>query len=231
VAIAHYAPGMTLERWRRLSEWPLTAAAVLFLAVYGWSVIWDVRGRLGATADAITWIIWALFIVDYLVSLVLARPRGRWFVRHLPDLAIVLLPMLRPLRLLRLVTLVRVLDARAASALRGRLMLYVLAGSALVVLVGALGALDAEQNVPHANIRHFGDALWWAFETITTVGYGDYYPVTFTGRMIAVAMMIAGIGLIGSVTAAMASFIVERVRAEQRAALGADTGTDSREAG
>lgn len=81
----------------------------------------------------------------------------------------------------------------------------------MVVFVAALAALDAERNSPGATITTFGDALWWAVVTITTVGYGDLSPVTIEGRMIAVALMIGGIGLLGVVTATLASWIVERV--------------------
>ena len=60
----------------------------------------------------------------------------------------------------------------------------------------------------------FGKALWWSITTVTTVGYGDVYPVTNTGRVIAVLLMIGGISLVGVVTAALASWIIERVAEE-----------------
>lgn len=162
---------MTLEQWRRAAQWPLTVAALLFLVVYGWTVVGDLdRGTPALVTDIVMWVIWSGFVIDYAASLRLARPRLRWFVRHLPDLAIVLLPMFRPLRLLRLLTLVRVLQRSTGLALRGRVTLYVIASAGLLVLVGALGALDAQQDAVGANITTFGDAVWWAFTTITTVG-------------------------------------------------------------
>jgi voltage-gated potassium channel len=78
--------------------------------------------------------------------------------------------------------------------------------------LGAVAVLDAEQNAPGANITSFGDALWWACTTVTTVGYGDRYPVTTEGRMIAVVLMVVGIGVVGAVTASVAAWMVSRVQ-------------------
>jgi hypothetical protein len=69
--------------------------------------------------------------------------------------------------------------------------------------------IDAERDAPDASIAIMGDALWWA---ITTVGYGDRYPTTTTGRAIAVELMMAGIALLGVVTATLASWLVDRYR-------------------
>lgn len=115
-----------------------------------------------------------------------------------------------------LVKRLSVLRRTAGTALRGQVTVYVAGSSAILVLIAALGVLDAEQNSQGANITSFGDAMWWAFVTITAVGYGDYYPVTDLGRMIAVGLMIAGIALIGSVTATLASWFVEKVAQTQQ---------------
>ena len=79
------------------------------------------------------------------------------------------------------------------------------------VYVGALAVYEAERGAPDAHITTFGHALWWAMATITTVGYGDMYPVTTTGRVMASLMMIGGISLVGSITATIASWIVQTV--------------------
>ena len=202
---------MTLRRWNRLTEWPLTIAAVVFVVAYAWDVIGDLRGTSHLIADLVTWVIWAAFIVDYVVSLILAKPRGHWFVHHLLDLAIVVLPMFRPLRLLRLVRLVTVLQRAVGSAFRGRLVIYVATSAALLVFIAALAELEAEQNAPGANIRDFGDSVWWACVTIASVGYGDYYPVTPEGKVVAVGLMVAGLALLGSVTALLASWFIEQI--------------------
>ena len=76
---------------------------------------------------------------------------------------------------------------------------------------GALAVLDVEQDAPDATILTLPDALWWALTTVTSVGYGDYYPVTGTGRLVAAGLMIGGIGVLSAVTAAFASWLVETV--------------------
>jgi len=124
---------------------------------------------------------------------------------------IVALPFFRPLRLLRLVTLLSVLHRTVGETLRGRVVTYVAGSAALLVFVGALAVLDVEQWAPDAKIRTFGDALWWATATITTVGYGDMYPVTTIGRLVAAALMMSGIAVLGVVTASIASWLVQRV--------------------
>lgn len=163
------------------------------------------------------WAAWFVFAVDYAVRLWLAPARGRWFVRHLLDLAMVVLPMLRPLRLLRLVTLLAIVHRSSGQSLRGRVVVYATGATALLIGVAALAMLDAERHAEGAAITSYGTALWWAMETVTTVGYGDMAPVTTTGRLIAGALMIGGIALLGIVTATLASWLVERVAEQDEA--------------
>ncbi len=98
-------------------------------------------------------------------------------------------------------------DGIVASAARA-----VVLAVTLLVTVGALAVLDAERDAKGANITSFGDALWWAVTTITTVGYGDTYPVTFEGRIIATTTMLLGIALIGVVTAGIATTAVSHLQ-------------------
>lgn len=202
---------VTQEGWARRTQWPLAGAAVAFLAAYAVEVLADPRGAARVLCEVVVNGTWALFVVDYLVMLALAPRRGRWFLRHLLDLAAIALPFLRPLRLLRLVQLFRVLQHTTGTAVRGRVTVYVVATTALLVFVAALAVYDVEHRAPGATIVSFGDALWWAVVTITTVGYGDLTPVTVAGRLIATGVMISGIALLGVVTATIASWIIDQV--------------------
>lgn len=208
---------VTVERWERRSEVPLILLAVAFLVAYAWPVL-DPRmdGDLRDVLTVVSWSVWGAFAVDLAIRLYLADDRRRYALRHWYDVALVVLPLLRPLRLLRLLALVRILDRSAASNLAGRVLAYVSGAALLGVGLGALAVLDAERDASDANITSFGDALWWAATTVTTVGYGDRFPVTTEGRFVAVALMLVGIGVVGAVTAAVATWILGRV-ADERA--------------
>lgn len=209
-------PELRRETWERRTEVPLTVAAAVFLAAYAWPILDPATDRGWRTAcAAVTWLVWAVFAVDYTVRLALSRQRWSFVRGNLVDLAVTVLPLLRPLRLLRLVTLVRVLNRQTSAALRGRMAVYVSGFATLVIFCAALAVLDAERTSPASNITTFPDALWWAATTVTTVGYGDRYPTTPEGRLVAVGLMLAGIALIGILTASLAQWFIEQVQHTQ----------------
>ncbi|GAA1462106.1 potassium channel family protein [Williamsia maris] len=203
-----------LVAWDKRLEWPLAAVAAAFLAAYSVQVLAQPSGIERAVLSAVVAAAWSAFAIDYVVRLAVAPDKGRWFVRHLLDLAVVALPLLRPLRLLRLVILFGALQKAVGGAIRGRVVIYTAASAVLLIYVSSLAILEAERPRPDAAIKTFGDAVWWSITTVTTVGYGDYAPVTITGRIIAALLMIGGISLIGIVTATLASWIVQRVAQE-----------------
>lgn len=196
----------------------MVAAAVVFLVAYSFQVIANLSEAQSTVVDTIIWVTWLAFALDYAMCLILARRRARWFVRNLHELLILALPVLRPLRLLRLVTLLKLLHRTAGNAMRGRILTFVLGSATLLTYCGALAVLDAEENAAGANITNFGDAIWWAMVTITTVGYGDHYPVTVVGRCVAGGLMVCGIAVLGVVTASVASWLVEQVSSGAAAA-------------
>ncbi|MFV2198665.1 potassium channel family protein [Nocardiopsis sp. LOL_012] len=203
----------TTEQWHRWTDWPLVAAAFLFLGAYAWPILDPALGHpwlfVCNTAMAVTWV---AFVVDYAVRLWIAPNRWRFVRTNLVDLAIITLPILRPLRLLRLLTVLTVLNRTLSVTFRSRISMYAALGTTLLIVVAALAVLDAERGMEGANIQTFADALWWALVTITTVGYGDFYPVTTEGRFIAVGLFIGGIALVGVVTGSLSSWFIEKVR-------------------
>ncbi len=208
-----------LRQWEKASEWPLTAAALVFLVGYAWPILDPGIADTWRTVCVVaSWSAWGLFVIDYAGRLTLAPHRLTFVRKNLLDLAVVVLPLLRPLRLLRLVTLLTVLNRRAGGSLRGRVAVYVAGAAGIVMLVASLAILDAERGRDDATITTFGQALWWAMTTVTTVGYGDTYPVTTQGRFVAVGLMLAGIALIGVITATFASWLIERVQEVEEAA-------------
>jgi voltage-gated potassium channel len=201
--------GPRIAKWDKAAEWPLTIAAILFLIAYATQIIARPDGFLSIACELILYATWTVFVIDYLTRLIITENRWRWFYRHLLDLAIVVLPMLRPLRLMRFLTVLALIGRNTGNMLRGRVVIYTVGATVLTVFIASLAVFDAENGI--GDIATSPDAVWWAFVTITTVGYGDFYPVTLTGRITAVGLMVGGLALIGVVTATLASWIVERV--------------------
>jgi voltage-gated potassium channel len=205
-----------LARYERRTEWPLAAIALIFLALYSVRVLVQPRGFADTSINVALLAIYLVFVVDYISRLRLAQPRAEWFLRHLWELPILVLPFLRPLRLLSLAVVVNALQRAVGHTIRGRVIIYTAFGAVAIVYAASLAILEAERNAPEAKekINTFGEALWWSMSTVTTVGYGDLHPITTEGRVVAVALMIGGITLLGSVTATLASWIVQRVGEE-----------------
>lgn len=208
----------TYDRFAAAVELPLTVLAVLWLPVLVVPFVAHLPPTVSDTFDAIDYMVWAAFFLEYLAKLYLAPSRWAFVKHHLLDLVVIAVPVLRPLRVLRLVRLARLARVgivlanglrRARRILTHRGLHFVLL--AVLVLVFALAAVELgfERNAPGARIHSYGDALWWAIVTVTTVGYGDKFPVTPGGRGVAVVLMLVGIGLIGVLTATVASFFVE----------------------
>jgi len=205
-------------RYERITTWPLAVLGLVFLAIYAWPILqphmsppW--RASLGSASL----VVWGVFVLDYVVRLALAVDRLR-FVRHnWFDLLVIALPMIRPLRGMRSLVAVGML-ARGGSRL-GRSDAVASVVGALVVggAIAALAMLEAERQNADANIQTYGDSLWWALSTVTTVGYGDRYPTTVEGRLVAAGLMFGGIALLGVVTAALASWFVQRFGQTQQA--------------
>src|SRR5215210_3459833 len=133
-----------LIRWQRGTEWPLTAAALLFLVVYAWQILdpeLPASMRQGMLVAA--WVAWGLFVGRLSGATgVVGRSRQVLRPEHL-RLACGALPLLRPLRLFRLVTLFHVLNRHAGASLRGRVVVYVTGAAALILFVATLAILDA----------------------------------------------------------------------------------------
>ena len=198
-------------RWEELSQRPLLALAVGFAVAYAVPIVDSSAGRsLTAACTMVEWVVWGAFAADYVVRLGLARRRKEFVRTHWLDLCAVVLPLLQPLRLLRLVSTLMLVGRRARMASQIQLTTYV-GGSVIGLLMfGSLAVLSVERDSPDGNIRTLGDAVWWSFTTMTTVGYGDHAPTTGLGRMIAVGLMLSGIALLGVVTANIAAWFIAR---------------------
>jgi voltage-gated potassium channel len=172
-----------------------------------------------------------VFLFDFFRSLRLATNKWGYFLRDggwLDLLGSIPFPALAIFRIARLFRIVRLLrrmtGGQLQRMLRGRLaqntLLFTLVIGLLLVFTIAWGVLLAEESTPNANIKTYHDALWWAFVTICTVGYGDYYPVTTLGQSMALILMFFGLGIIGVLSSYLASTFISLERRRKAKMVG-----------
>ncbi len=164
---------------------------------------------------AIDTFICLIFLCQLLFDLSRSSSKSAYLKQHWPDF-IASIPAIEPLRFMRILQVLRVfrllrsskqiyfqmLNNRRETTLASIFLLLT-----VLITIGATSILFVEGQVENANIHTAGDALWWVFVTISTVGYGDYYPVTTLGRIIAIGIIICGVGLFGMVAGLISSVI------------------------
>ncbi|MFE3517438.1 potassium channel family protein [Streptomyces sp. NPDC059166] len=205
-----------LKEWEERTEVPLFVAALVFLAGYAVRVLAPLGSQPWRDiALALVAATWLLFVVDYVVRFRLSGLGARFVHTHWLDTVVVILPLLRPLRMVKVYTAVQRRRAgRPRLGLYARVMSYAGLTSGLLGFSAALAVYHQERGAPGSTIRTFGDAVWWACETLTTVGYGDAVPVTAGGRVIAAFLMACGLALLGAVTGSFSSWLVELFQRE-----------------
>ena len=166
-------PQTRLACFERRTEWPLAGVALIFLALYSVQILVRPHGTAGTLVHVAMVGTYFVFVADYLARLYLADPRLRWFLRHLLDLAIIVLPFLRPLRLLSLAVVIDVLQRAVGDNIRGRVMIYTAVGVLVMVYAASLAILDLERTQPHSSINNFGDAVWWSITGRADHAYGE----------------------------------------------------------
>ncbi|MET9894862.1 potassium channel family protein [Streptomyces sp. NPDC006465] len=199
-----------MTRWEQRTEVPLGVASLLFLSAYAVHVLAHGLPQAGRDAClAVIAVTWAAFLVDYLVLWRLSGQGLRFVPSHGLDTVVLVLPLLRPLRMVKLYDAVLRRHGEPRLPLYARVMFYASLAVLLLGFAGALAVYQAEYQAPHATIVTFGDSVWWAASTLSTVGYGDVAPVTPKGRTIAVAMMVCGLALLGAVTGSFSSWLLQ----------------------
>ncbi len=211
-----------LRRFERKTSLPLLALSAVFIVIVVLPYAAHLSAATRTTLDRVALVIWAVFALEFAVRLYLAPDKLSFLRRNPLDLVSVALPLLRPLRVIRAVGLLRAVGvARAETSIvrilrRGKRafgrhrILYSTLFISLMTLGVTIVTHQAEQHAAGANLRTFGGTLWWAIQVVTTVGAANSYPVTLTGRISAVVLMVIGVGLFGLVAATLASTYIFR---------------------
>ena len=193
----------------------LTVLALAFLVAFSYPAFnTDISDSTQISLDLIQWISWGAFASDLLYGLSTAKNKKSFLLKHPLDIAAVLLPFLRPLRLLRIISFGGLALQKVAMGKQFAITLKVFIASIFIAYVAAIQITISERAIEGSNIKNFGDGLWWAITTVTTVGYGDKFPTTMEGKFLAVGLMIVGISLMGVITASVAAWFVKMGQGE-----------------
>lgn len=188
----------------------LTGLAILFLFTFSYpALVEEIPTRTQNILDNIQWLCWFVFALDLIYGLIKAENIKVYLKRHPLEIASVILPFLRPLRLLRVISFGGLVIQKVAIGRQFTITLKASITAVFVAYVSAVQITIVERSAEGSNIKNFGDGLWWAITTITTVGYGDRFPITTEGKALAVLLMITGISLAGVITASFASWFVK----------------------
>ena len=203
-----------LTKFFEKAEFTYMVLGFAYLIIYTVQVLVEppaeIYRGLELASDAIYW----LFAIDLVLRIIaMGRTLFTWggiitfFSQNWLALAALILPAFRSLRVLRVIVVLRGL-APYLKTRSSKVGMVIGVALPLLLYTSALAIFEAERYADGANITSFEDAIWWAFASVTTVGYGDRFPVTMDGRFIATMLMVVGIGLFSSLTALLAAWVM-----------------------
>jgi voltage-gated potassium channel len=186
---------------------PLAILSILYLVIYATQVVFSDNNELVEILTISSNFILSLFVIDLVLRFLSAVSFKDFFQSSWLEIIAVTVPFLRMFRMLRVLVAVRglsfVLSSRAHLA-----GLYIAILVPTIWFMGAISVLDAEATRPDATITTLGIALWWSLTTIATVGYGEVYPATVEGKVVAGILMITGIAVFSTGAGIFASWVM-----------------------
>lgn len=211
------------------NKFPILNLLVLILSIYLLislliDLFFDIPTEISKVLNAADNVICVFFLIEFCVRFYHAENKLQFMKWGWIDLvaSIPNLPFLRAGRILRIIRLLRVIRAfrsvkhfmnrvyqNKAQGLFSTIVLF----AVLLLIFSCVSILLLEKDAPNSNIKTAGDAMWWAYVTITTVGYGDHYPVTMEGRILACILMTTGIAIFGTFTAYVSSWFLAEKKA------------------
>jgi voltage-gated potassium channel len=206
--------------YKKFTDFPFFVLGLVYLGLYSIQVLSQPDASTSQALEILSESIVWLFIVDLVIRVLgfgkrlftleglVSFAKTNW----LPILA-ALVPAFRSLRVLRVLIVLRGLAPYVQTRF-ARVGLVVSVTLPLLIYVSALSVFDAERAAEGSNIQTFADAFWWSIVSVTTVGYGDHFPVTDEGKMTAVLLMFVGVGLFSALTALLAAWVIGEVSAK-----------------
>jgi voltage-gated potassium channel len=201
-----------VDRIEQTLKYPMALLGTAWLVIAVIVLSTDLSGSASILLVGSLFVLWAILLVEYLVRLTVTPDRRGYLKRRWVEPATVLVPPLQGWHLVgieKMSLIVHEGELRVETILKHHGLFRVLIAAGATLFLGAWLVLLFEKNAKGSNIHDYADALWWAVVTVTTVGYGDRYPVSGGGRAVAVVLMLVGIGLIGVLTATVASVFIK----------------------
>ena len=196
----------------QVTKYPMAVLGIAWMIVAIVILTTDVNGSASRPLVGALFALWTVLLVEYLVRLVVTPDRRAYLRRRWVEPATVLVPPLQGWHFVGIEKMSLLLhegELRVEAVLKHHSLFRVLIAATGTLFIGAWLVLLFEEDAKGSNIHTYPDALWWAIVTVTTVGYGDRFPATGGGRTVAVVLMLVGIGLIGVLTATVASVFIK----------------------
>ena len=201
-----------VDRVEQITKYPMALLGIAWLVIAIIVLTTDVNGTASVSLVGALFVIWVIMLVEYVVRLVISPDSRGYLKRRWVEPVTVVVPAFQGWRLIGIEKMSLLLhegELRLEAILKHHSLFRVLVAALATLVIGAWLVLLFEEKAKTGNIHSYPDALWWAIVTVTTVGYGDRYPVTEGGRVVAAVLMLVGIGLIGVLTATVASVFIK----------------------
>jgi voltage-gated potassium channel len=201
-----------LDHFEHIARFPMAVLGVAWAVIGIVALTSNSRGAVPEAFVAALFVIWFIVLAEFTARYIVVSDRRRYLNSRQIEPVMVVLPLFQLARIFgveRATVLWGEGFARFLAILSHRGLFRVLLAATGLLFLGAWLVLLFEDHAPGSNIHSYHDAIWWAVVTVTTVGYGDRFPVSEGGRAVAVVLMLVGIGLIGVLTATVASFFVQ----------------------
>lgn len=197
------------------SEPFLMGLGFAYLGIYSIEVLAQPSKAVLSALEVTGWVIYVVFLIDLVARIIVWLPQFRefsgwvgFFKENWLAVLAAALPAFRSLRVLRVLVVLRGIYPYVQSRI-AKVGALVGVALPLIIYTSSLAVLEAERRSADALIDTFGDAIWWSLVTVTTVGYGDTFPLTSEGRFVGTFLIFTGIGLFSTVTALIASWVLK----------------------